>query len=44
MLAYHELSFLREELGWNEAKVDDLLLPIIQKMSWRNQVRFSVLV
>ncbi|KAH0833032.1 PIN domain-like protein [Lanmaoa asiatica] len=30
-------SFLHEELGWNETKVDDLLLPIIQKMSRRNQ-------
>lgn len=35
------ISFLREELGWNETKVDDLLLPIIQKMSRRNQVRVS---
>ncbi|KAF9223772.1 PIN domain-like protein [Gyrodon lividus] len=30
--------FVHEELGWNETKVDDLLLPIIQKMSKRNQV------
>ncbi|KAG6374398.1 hypothetical protein JVT61DRAFT_4435 [Boletus reticuloceps] len=29
--------FLREELRWNATKVDDLLLPIIQKMSRRNQ-------
>ncbi|KAF8843762.1 PIN domain-like protein [Paxillus ammoniavirescens] len=29
--------FLHEELGWHETKVDDLLLPIIQKMSKRNQ-------
>ncbi|KIK93609.1 hypothetical protein PAXRUDRAFT_33961 [Paxillus rubicundulus Ve08.2h10] len=29
--------FLHEELGWQETKVDDLLLPIIQKMSKRNQ-------
>ncbi|KAG8213306.1 hypothetical protein J3R82DRAFT_11785 [Butyriboletus roseoflavus] len=34
--------FLHEELGWNATKVDDLLLQIIQKMSRRNQVRFSV--
>ncbi|KAH7884449.1 hypothetical protein F5I97DRAFT_1812007 [Phlebopus sp. FC_14] len=29
--------FLHEELGWNQSKVDDLLLPIIQKMNRRNQ-------
>ncbi|KAF8440419.1 hypothetical protein L210DRAFT_3645576 [Boletus edulis BED1] len=29
--------FLQEELRWNATKVDDLLLPIIQKMSRRNQ-------
>ncbi|KAG6334646.1 hypothetical protein ID866_4442 [Astraeus odoratus] len=29
--------FLHEELGWNESKVDELLLPIIQKMNRRNQ-------
>ncbi|KAF9243402.1 hypothetical protein BU15DRAFT_86379 [Melanogaster broomeanus] len=29
--------FLNDELGWNATKVDDLLLPIIQKMSKRNQ-------
>lgn len=33
----NERSFLHEELGWHETKVDDLLLPIIQKMSKRNQ-------
>lgn len=32
------LSFLREELGWHQTKVDDLLLPIIQKIGKRGQV------
>ncbi|KAG7089482.1 hypothetical protein E1B28_011162 [Marasmius oreades] len=30
-------EFLREELGWEQPKVDDLLLPIIQKMNKRSQ-------
>ncbi|EIW84325.1 hypothetical protein CONPUDRAFT_100293 [Coniophora puteana RWD-64-598 SS2] len=30
-------EFLREELSWGQKKVDDLLLPIIQKMSRRKQ-------
>ncbi|KAI6042859.1 hypothetical protein EDC04DRAFT_2563357 [Pisolithus marmoratus] len=30
--------FIHEELGWNQSKVDDLLMPIIQRMSRRNQV------
>ncbi|KAH7913580.1 hypothetical protein BJ138DRAFT_1177958 [Hygrophoropsis aurantiaca] len=30
-------DFLREELGWYQSKVDELLLPIIQKMNKRNQ-------
>ncbi|KAJ3837305.1 PIN domain-like protein [Lentinula raphanica] len=30
-------SFLNEELSWNQSKVDDLLLPIIQKVGKRNQ-------
>ncbi|KAI6108074.1 PIN domain-like protein [Pisolithus sp. B1] len=30
--------FIKEELGWDQSKVDDLLMPIIQKMSRRNQV------
>ncbi|KAL0065080.1 DNA repair protein rad2 [Marasmius tenuissimus] len=30
-------EFLREELGWGQSKVDDLLLPIIQKMNKRTQ-------
>ncbi|KAF9267851.1 PIN domain-like protein [Marasmius fiardii PR-910] len=30
-------EFLREELGWDQSKVDDLLLPIIQKMNKRSQ-------
>ncbi|KAH7930209.1 PIN domain-like protein [Leucogyrophana mollusca] len=34
-------GFLREELGWNQTKVDDLLLPIIQKMNKRNQAASS---
>ncbi|KAF4613656.1 hypothetical protein D9613_007910 [Agrocybe pediades] len=29
--------FLQQELGWKQAKVDELLLPIIQKMNKRNQ-------
>ncbi|KAG1739201.1 uncharacterized protein EDB91DRAFT_1054037 [Suillus paluster] len=29
--------FLHEELHWNQSKVDELLLPIIQKMNKRNQ-------
>lgn len=31
-------SFLREELTWGQTKVDDLLVPIIQKMGRRGQV------
>ncbi|KAL5525958.1 hypothetical protein ACEPAG_7296 [Sanghuangporus baumii] len=30
-------SFFHEELGWNIGKVDELLLPIIQKMNKRGQ-------
>ncbi|KAF7970071.1 hypothetical protein HWV62_25044 [Athelia sp. TMB] len=30
-------GFLREELGWGQTKVDDLLLPIIQKVAKRGQ-------
>ncbi|KAK7050894.1 DNA repair protein rad2 [Paramarasmius palmivorus] len=30
-------EFLREELGWGQSKVDDLLLPIIQKMNKRSK-------
>lgn len=30
--------FINKELGWNQSKVDDLLMPIIQRMSRRNQV------
>ncbi|KAI5983350.1 hypothetical protein EDD15DRAFT_2533782 [Pisolithus albus] len=30
--------FINEELGWDQSKVDDLLMPIIQRMSRRNQV------
>jgi len=33
---YH--SFIHDELGWDQSKVDDLLMPIIQKMNRRNQV------
>lgn len=32
--------FLHEELGWLQSKVDDLLVPIIQKMGKRGQVRW----
>ncbi len=31
-------SFLKDELSWDQEKVDDLLLPIIQKMNKRSQV------
>ena len=31
-------SFLSGELGWSQVKVDELLLPIIQKMRKRQQV------
>ncbi|TCD61117.1 DNA repair protein rad2 [Steccherinum ochraceum] len=30
-------EFFNAELGWNQSKVDDLLLPIIQKMNKRSQ-------
>ncbi|TFK70339.1 PIN domain-like protein [Pluteus cervinus] len=30
-------EFLRRELGWHQSKVDDLLLPIIQKINRRGQ-------
>ena len=33
------LRFFRNELSWNQEKVDDLLLPIIRKMGQRSQVR-----
>jgi len=29
-------TFFKQELGWNETKVDELLLPIIQKMNRRH--------
>lgn len=29
--------FIHDELGWDQSKVDDLLMPIIQKMNRRNQ-------
>ncbi|KAJ2922364.1 hypothetical protein H1R20_g14740, partial [Candolleomyces eurysporus] len=32
-------SFLREELSWSQTKVNDLLLPIIQKMNKRSQAK-----
>ena len=32
-------SYFKTELGWDQGKVDDLLLPIIRKMSKRSQVR-----
>ncbi|KDR78874.1 hypothetical protein GALMADRAFT_137860 [Galerina marginata CBS 339.88] len=31
-------AFFHEELGWQQGKVDELLLPIIQRMNKRNQV------
>lgn len=33
--------FFQEELSWGQGKVDDILLPIIQKMNKRGQVCFS---
>ena len=30
--------FFQQELGWQQTKVDELLLPIIQKMNKRGQV------
>ena len=30
--------FFQQELGWQQTKVDELLLPIIQKMHKRGQV------
>ncbi|RDB26417.1 DNA repair protein rad13 [Hypsizygus marmoreus] len=30
-------AFFREELGWGQAKVDEILLPIIQRMNKRGQ-------
>lgn len=39
-----DLSFLRAELSWNQSKVDDLLLPIIQKQGKRSQVRANRLL
>ncbi|RXW22818.1 hypothetical protein EST38_g3020 [Candolleomyces aberdarensis] len=35
----HLSSFLREELSWSQTKVNDLLLPIIQKMNKRSQAK-----
>ena len=34
----HTKSLLLQELGWNQSKVEELLLPIIQKIRKRNQV------
>ena len=36
-------SFLQEELSWSMDKVDELLLPIIQKMNRRGQVRTIII-
>lgn len=36
------IRFLREELGWGQSKVDELLLPIIKKVAKRGQVRSSL--
>ena len=36
--------FFNTELGWDQTKVDDLLLPIIRKMNKRSQVRPSKFV
>jgi hypothetical protein len=33
-------SLLLQELGWNQSKVEELLLPIIQKIRKRTQVGF----
>ena len=33
-------SLLLQELGWNQSKVEELLLPIIQKIRKRSQVGF----
>jgi hypothetical protein len=33
-------SLLLQELGWNQSKVEELLLPIIQKIRKRSQVSF----
>lgn len=38
----HVLRFFNTELGWNQSKVDDLLLPIIQKMNKRTQVMLPI--
>ncbi len=35
-------SLLLQELGWSQSKVEELLLPIIQKIQKRNQVGLSV--
>jgi hypothetical protein len=35
---YWTQSLLLQELGWNQSKVEELLLPIIQKIQKRNQV------
>src|SRR6266851_2574803 len=37
-LTHETRSFLLQELGWNPSKVEELLLPIIQKIQKRNQV------
>lgn len=36
-------SLFNSELGWDETKVDELLLPIIRKMSKRSQVRCFII-
>jgi len=34
--------FFQQELGWQQTKVDELLLPIIQKMNKRGQVTLAL--
>lgn len=36
-----DYSFLLEELGWGQGKVDEVLLPIIQKMNKRREVSYA---
>lgn len=33
--------FFQQELGWQQTKVDELLLPIIQKINKRGQVTLA---
>ncbi|KAH9481605.1 DNA repair protein rad13 [Psilocybe cubensis] len=35
-------TFFHQELGWSQAKVDELILPILQKMNKRNQACFLI--